>query len=126
MDWAFVTGGINRVERDYPDYEVLRDNMGYINTLAKRADLINMQPRADLSTTQYCLANPGQEYIVYYPYFTEKATINLSDVKGELTIEWFIPSMNKTIKAPLTIKGGYFNVIEAPTSMDAVLYLKKK
>ena len=81
----------------------MRDNMGYINTLAKRADLINMQPRADLSTTQYCLANPGQEYIVYYPYFTEKATINLSDVKGELTIEWFIPSMNKTIKTSFFI-----------------------
>lgn len=100
--------------------------MGYINELAKMVDLTNMKPRGDLSTTNYCLANLSREYIVYYPHFKEKATINLSDVKGELEIEWFIPSMNKTVNAPATIKGAYFNVIEAPTSMDAVLYLQKK
>lgn len=125
MDFAFVTGEISRLDRNYPDYEALRDNMGYMNDWAKRVDLKNMKPRADLSTTKFCLANPGKEYLVYYPHFTEKATINLSDVDGEVEIEWFIPSVNKTIKAPATIKGGYFSVIEAPTSMDAILYLKK-
>ncbi len=126
MDWAFVTGEIIRLDRDFPDYAALRDNMGYINNLAKRVDLKNMKPRADMTTTRFCLANPGKEYIVYYPHFTITATIDLSDVEGELEIEWFIPSINRTVKAPATIKGGYFNVIEAPTSMDAVLYLKKK
>lgn len=126
MDWAFVTGEIIRLDKDFPDYGALRDNMGYINTLAKRVDLTNMKPMADLTTTGYCLANPGKEYLVYYPHFTTTATVNLSDVEGELSIEWFIPSMNRTIKAPATIKGGYFNAIEAPTTMDAVLYLKKK
>ena len=125
MDWAFVTGGISRLSRDYPDYAALRDNMGYINDLSKRVDLTNMKPREDLSTTKYCLANPGKEYLVYYPHFTGTATINLSDTEGELSIEWFIPSTNKTMKAPKTVKGGYFIVVEAPTSMDAVLYLKR-
>lgn len=126
MDFAFVTGEITRLDRYYPDYETLRDNMGYINDLARRVDLIHMKPRGDLSTTNYCLANPGKEYLIYFPHFTEKATINLSDVTGELRIEWFIPSLNKTVKAPKPIEGGYFSVIEAPTSMDAILYLKKQ
>ncbi|MFT3945837.1 MAG: DUF6298 domain-containing protein [Agriterribacter sp.] len=126
MDWAFVTGEIIRVDKDFPDYAPLRDNMGYINDLAKRVDLKNMKPRSDLTTTRFCLANPGKEYIVYYPHFTIMATVDLSAVDGELSVEWFIPSINRTIKAPATIKGGYFNAIEAPTSMDAVLYLKKK
>lgn len=126
MDFAFVTGEINRLDRYYPDYEMLRDNMGYIHDLAVRIDLKSMKPRGDLSTTHYCLANPGQEYVVYYPHFTERATVDLSEVKGQLDIEWFIPSLNKTVKAPAPIDGGYFRVIEAPTSMDAVLYLKKR
>ena len=125
MDFAFVTGDIVKLDRDYPDYAMLRDHMGYINDLARRIDLKNMKPRSDLSTTHYCLANPGEEYVIYYPHFTERATINLSDVKGELEIEWFIPSINRTIKAPGKVEGGYFRAIEAPTSMDAVLYLKR-
>lgn len=126
MDFAFVSGEIIRLDRDYPDYAMLRDAMGHIVSLSRRADLKNMKPRNALSSTQYCLAHPGKEYIVYYPHFTEKATINLSEVEGELEMEWFIPSLNRTIKAPATIQGGYFRVIEAPTSMDAVLYLKLK
>lgn len=126
MDWAFATGEIIRLDKDYPDYAALRDNMGYINDWAKRIDLTHMKPRTDLTTTKYCLANPGKEYLVYYPHFTTTATVDLSEVDGDMSIEWFIPSMNKTVKAPGTIKGGYFKVIEAPTAMDAVLYLKKK
>lgn len=126
MDFAFVSGEINRLDRDYPDYSMLRDAMGHIRQLAGRVDLKNMKPMNELSSTQYCLANPGREYIVYYPHFTEKATINLSDAEGELEMEWFIPSLNRTVKAPAPVKGEYFRVIEAPTSMDAVLYLRKR
>jgi hypothetical protein len=125
MDFAFVTGGILKLDRDYPDYPLLRDNMGYINELAKRVDLKNMTPRGDLTTTRYCLANPGHEYLIYFP--TEgKATVDLSAVSGELDIEWFIPVLNRTVKGPIPLKGGYFSVIESPTALDAVLYLKRR
>lgn len=126
MDWAFVTGRISKVDKDFPDYEPLRDNMGYINNWAKRVDLKNMKPRNDLSTTRFCLAYPGEEYLVYFPHFTNVATVDLSAVAGEMSMEWFIPSLNRTIKAPKAIQGGYFVRIESPTSMDAVLYLKRK
>lgn len=125
VDFAFVTGDINRLDRDYPDYPPLRDNLGYINQFARRVDLKNMKPRPDLSTTRFCLANPGRGYLIYFPSLT-KATINLSDVKGEVDMEWFIPSLNRTVKGVTPLKGGYFAVVEPPASVDAVLYLKKR
>ncbi len=125
-DFAFVSGDILKLDRNFPDYAELRDNMGYINDLARRVDLINMKPRADLCTTGYCLADPGNAYLIYFPHFNTKATVDLGEVNGELEMEWFLPSANRTIKAPANIKGGYFKVIESPTNMDAVLYLKKK
>lgn len=125
VSYAFVTGGISKDERDYPDYPPLRASMGYIHSYAKRMDLKNLTPRGDLSTTNYCLANPGQEYLVYFPE-SNKATLDLSDVKGEVEVEWFIPSVNKVVKGVSPLKGGYFVIVEPPSSSDAVLYLKKK
>ena len=125
VSYAFVTGGISKDERNYPDYQPLRESMGYIRKFANRMDLAKMSPREDLSTTRYCLANPGSEYLVYFPE-SGKATLDLSDVKGELEVEWFIPSLNRTVKGVRPLKGGYFAIVEPPYSGDAVLYLKKK
>ncbi len=55
-----------------------------------------------------------------------KATVNLSSVKGDLDVEWFIPATNQTLPGPRAIKGGYFANFVAPFIGDAVLYLKKK
>jgi hypothetical protein len=124
VSYAFVTGAITTDQRDYPDYDPLRKSMGYILNYANRMDLANMTPREDLSTTRYCLAKPGHEYLIYFPE-GGKATVNLSDVAGELEIEWFIPILNRTVKGIRTVKGGYFAVVEPPYSGDVVLYLKK-
>lgn len=124
VDFAF-TGDITKNQRYYPDYEPLRKNMGYIRKYASRMDLTNMVPREDLSTTAYCLTKPGFEYLIYFPN-GGRATVNLSDVKGELEVEWFIPTQNQTLKGERAVKGGYFATFEAPYIGDAVLYLKKK
>ena len=123
VDFAF-TGQISKNQRYYPDYEPLRKTLGYIRDYAERLDLKNMVPRQDLSTTHYCLANPGQEYLIYFPE-GGKATVNLADVKGDMEVEWFIPTQHQTLKGSQKVKGGYFAVFEAPYIGDAVLYLKK-
>jgi len=124
VDFAF-TGEITRNQRYYPDYEPLRKNMGYIRKYAERMDLFSMTPHDEISTTTYCLANPGQEYLIYFPQ-GGKATVNLTAVKGDMELEWFIPSQNLTFKGPNIVKGGYFKMFECPYSGDAVLYLKKR
>jgi len=51
----------------YEAYEAARYAMGDTRRFADRMNLIAMQPRGDLSSTGYALANPGQEYLVLQP-----------------------------------------------------------
>lgn len=125
-DWLFITGGIPKNVRDYPDFEPLRKNMGYIKKYADKMDLKNMLPHDELSTARYCLANPGKEYLFYLPT-GGKATIDLShDSTALYEAEWFIPILNQTLNGSELIKGGYYTVVESPFVGDAVLYLKRK
>jgi hypothetical protein len=125
VTFAFTTGAISKDERNFPDYWPLRKTMGYIRKISTEVDLVNMTPHSELSTTTYCLANPGNEYIIFFPE-SGKATVNLSHVKGEMNVEWFIPDLNQTVKGVRTIKGGYFAILEPPYVGPAVLILKKK
>ena len=90
MDWMFIEGGMSKDTRDYPDWEPLRNNMGYIRQLADRMNLAKMTPQDRLSSTTYCLANPGQEYVVYFPE-GGSATLDLRSVAADYAVEWFIP-----------------------------------
>ena len=125
MDWMFIEGGMSKDNRDYPDWEPLRKNMGYILQLANRTDLAAMAPQNRLSSTAYCLANPGQEYIVYFPE-GGSATLDLRSEAADYAVEWFIPVLNRTIQGTETLKGGDYRVLTAPFTGDAVLYLKRK
>jgi len=123
--WMWVKGGISKDDRNYPDWEPLRLNMGYALGYAERMNLAAMSPRNDLSTTRYCLANPGEEYLVYFPE-GGTATLDLRGAEGEYEVEWFIPTLNRTMKGPEPLKSGDFQVVEAPfASGDSVLYLKR-
>jgi len=124
IDFVF-TGDITRNQRFYPDYELLRKNMGYIRNYADKMDLMSMAPHNELCTSNYCLANPGYEYLIYFPQ-GGKATVNLTAVEGELDVEWFIPLLNQTLPGPKPVRGGFFAVFESPFTGDAVLYLKKR
>ncbi|WP_084011626.1 putative collagen-binding domain-containing protein [Cyclobacterium amurskyense] len=125
MSGMFLAGGILKAAKDYPDWEPLRKNMGYIRQLADRLDLVKMVPHNGLSSTSYCLANPGEAYVVYFSE-GESGTLNLINAAGEYAIEWFIPVLNKTIKGNTLIKGDSFQTFSPPFSGDAVLYLKKQ
>ena len=123
--WIYDEGGITKDDPNYPEYTLMRQNMGYARGFAGRLDLRTMKPHAELSTTKYCLANIGEEYLVYFPE-SIVARIDLRGTNGEFIVEWFIPLMNKTVYGPRTVKGGNFVKMQPPVSIDAVLYLKKK
>ena len=62
--------------------------MGDTLRYAERMQLIAMEPRGDLSSTGYALANPGQEYLVLQPSETaEPFTVTLE--AGSYQVEWF-------------------------------------
>jgi hypothetical protein len=50
-----------------PRHDPARRAMGLAVQLAERLDLASLTPRGDLASTKYCLAAPGQTYLVYQP-----------------------------------------------------------
>ncbi len=61
-----------------------------IREAAERLDLARAVPAGGLSSTGYCLADPGRAYLVYQPE-REGLVLNLEEVHGELEIEWLDP-----------------------------------
>lgn len=102
-------------------------NLGYALAYADRMNLTKMNPRGDLASTSYCLANPsslGAEYLVYAPNGGQ-ITINLSSTPGELRVEWLNPG-NGRIYQSGTVTGGKSVSLRPPFSGDAVLYLSNR
>ena len=128
--WKSFTRGLNPIfmdpydgvvlaKRFDPQWEPVRRAMGYTLRLAKRANLAAMTPRGDLTSTKYCLADPGREYLVYAPD-GGKATVNLAAATSEMTVEWFDPTTGKPIEADKT-SGGARRQFTAPFEGHAVL-----
>jgi hypothetical protein len=85
-------------------------------------DLKKAIPSNDLSTTKYCLADPGLEYIFYQEM--SDSSFNATLIKGKYRYEWFCPTSG------IVKETGTINVADgkttfrAPFNGDAVLYLK--
>ncbi len=60
--------------------------MGYTLTYARRADISDMMPRNDLSSTEYCLAKEGEKYIIYQPSINGPIVIHRLPI-GEYSVE---------------------------------------
>jgi hypothetical protein len=107
-----------------PGYVASRRAMGQTRKLADRIDLARMAPRNDLASTRYCLADPGEAYLVCLPRGGE-VTADLSTVDVSLAVEWIHPvEGTETRGEPLT--GGARRSLRSPFAGEAVLYLKAK
>jgi hypothetical protein len=105
-------------------WEPIYRALGQTRRFAERVNLAQMTPRNELSSTNYCLAAPGAEYLIYIPE-GGSATVDLSASKGELDVEWFDPTQEKTSSAKPT-QGGAKQKFQAPFDGPAVIYLKAK
>ena len=103
--------------------EPLRKSLGYARAYALRMNLIDMKPE-NLASSHYCLANRGEEYLVYLPDSTH-VQVDLKDVTGSVEVEWFDPVTGDRIEGE-PVAGGTACTFESPfESEDAVLYLKR-
>lgn len=98
-----------------------RNAMGHVLQYANRIDLASMTPCVDLSSTKYCLANPGAEYIVYQPESGKDFTLLL--LSGKYQFEWFNPATGRTDAKGIIETGGSRESFSPPFDGDAVLYL---
>jgi hypothetical protein len=69
-------------------FEPARYAMGDTARCANRVNLVEMQPRGDLTSTGYALANEGREYLVLQP--TDSAdSFTVMLPPGTYAVEWF-------------------------------------
>jgi hypothetical protein len=157
--WKSFARGLNPIYMDPFDdprwkslsltFESCRRAMGQTLAYANRMNLTTMTPHGELASTGYCLANPGENYLVYVPFdaleiessrlvgrlrgpirnfrwqFKQTVSANLSTVSGTFLVEWFNPSTGET-REGTPVEGGGWHSFAAPFRGDAVLYLRKR
>ena len=121
--WTLKSDGIDKNTRDYPSWEPIRLNMGYTRRFAQRMDLAAMTPHPELTSTRYCLADPVNEYLIYAPE-GGNLTVDLRFATGCFSVEWFFPSIDRSLLAN-PVAGGDYCVFTTHFNGDAVLYLKR-
>ncbi len=104
-------------------WEPTRKAMGNTRTYAQRMNLAAMTPHDELSASRYCLANPGEEYLIFLPEGYE-VKVDLSGAKQTYNVEWMHPVAGTTM-AGGTVKGGHKVDFVVPFSGPATLYLSK-
>ena len=103
----------------------LRANLGYILSYARRVNLDRMVPRSSLSSTKYCLAHESEdiaEYLIYRDANRGAISVDLSNSREELQVEWLNPTSGKVISAA-SVRAGTVRQFTPPFEGDAVLYL---
>ncbi len=107
-----------------PRWEPVRQAMGHARRLAEKVNLGALQPRGDLVSTGYCLADPGKEYIVFLPAGGE-ATVDVTGAGGALQAEWIHP-VEGTLQRGEDVPGGDRRSLKAPFAGAAVLHLRRR
>jgi hypothetical protein len=108
-----------------PAYDSVRKNLGYTVTYAQKfRDLASMEPSETVASTNYCLCNPGNEYLVYQP-LPDSFTVYLE--KGDYLLEWFDPNDKSLSQDTIAINDDGRSLFQIPPHIqdDAVLYIKR-
>jgi hypothetical protein len=122
-------GNNGKNDRDYPDWEPVRRNLGYARNYIRHLDLNHCEPHGELASSGYCLAWPGHDYLVFLP--TGGAVdLDLVAVGGQYAGEWFQPETNTIYPAPTpfgsVVNGGAVARLSAPFEGPAVLSLSRR
>ncbi len=106
-----------------PYWETIRMAMGRTRLYAQQMNLNKCIPQNNLSSTKYCLADPGKEYLVYQPDSLKIFTVELKS--GKYNYEWFNPTSGIVAKMGKLKVGNGLHTFNAPFNGDAVIYLKR-
>jgi hypothetical protein len=125
--WKSVTRGLNvLLMEDLPPSPTWQDSartaMGQARRLSEKVDLAAMVPAGGLSSTGYCLAHPGREYVVFQPGSPGLFSVDLEDASGSCTGEWLNVTTGDTSDAR-SVSGGGRRAFSTPFGGPAVLHL---
>jgi hypothetical protein len=131
MDFGII-GGVNPPDpsaggpMSHAAFEPARCAMGDTLRFAERMNLIQMEPRDDLSSTGFALADPGQEYLVLQPSAAADSFTVLLD-PGTYAAEWFSVEGRQTVPGDaITVERSAATSFSPPSQLSGptVLYLK--
>jgi len=104
-----------------PTYVAIRTALGRTRVYAEKMDLAEATPQNALSSTGYCLADPGMEYLVYQP--TSGASFSINLASGSYNYEWYNTSTGTVAQTGNFSWAGGNKSFTAPFSGDSVIYL---
>jgi len=108
-----------------PQWDPLRESMGHTRRYAERMDLTRSRPAGELTSTGYCLAVPGKEYLVFLPEGGE-VSVDLSDcdAAGLFAVEWFEVATGAT-RSARPVAAGQAVTLTSPFDDAAAVYLRQ-
>ena len=119
MDFGLL-GGMSAPD---PKFEATRYAMGDTRRYAERMNLIEMQPRDDLASTRFALANPGREVLVLQP---DDGSFRVTLEAGAYEVEWYSVDTRETQRGDdLTSHNGE-TTLRAPFAGPCVVYLRAR
>jgi Protein of unknown function (DUF4038)/Malectin domain/Domain of unknown function (DUF5060)/Putative collagen-binding domain of a collagenase len=102
----------------------LGEYVSHFASFVPTTDFRNLSPEHDLvSRPNSCLANAGQEYVVYAPS-GGAFRLDLSSASGTFAVVWFNPRTG-AYRDRTTIQGGSRHTFTSPDTNDWVLHVKK-
>ncbi|MEX2559194.1 MAG: DUF6298 domain-containing protein [Pirellulales bacterium] len=122
MENLFVDSSGSRVPvtLDDPGFSAARRAMGHTAGYASKIDLAAATPQDGLSSTRYCLASEGAQYLVYQP---ADGPFDVTLAAGTYVVEWFDPATGEaTAGGTITAETGKRD-FTPPFTGPAVLYL---
>ncbi len=101
-DWAWKSflRGLNPIFMDPiedPKWDAVRKALGRTAAVANRINLAKMFPKGALSSTGYCLADPGTEYLVYLPQDSNGVEAGLNSWIKSLPILWRFSGVSERV-----------------------------
>jgi hypothetical protein len=109
----------------YESFEAARYAMGDTLRFARRIGLVEMTPRGELSSTEYVLADPGNEYLVLQPSDSGEA-FTVTVAAGTYAVQWYDVNTRETTESgELTVENSTKSPFRSPFqgAGPAVLYL---
>ena len=99
----------------------IRAALGHTRVYADKMGLIDMTPQGSLTSTGYCLAHVGAEYLIYQTG-TGAFDVYLTGDSATYDTEWFNPATGAETVGTQVV-GGATRTVTPPFSGPAVLYL---
>lgn len=127
--WKSFTRGLNPLlMEDLTPSPVWQDSarmaMGQVVRYGRRVKLAAMRPAAGLAATGYCLAAPGEEYLVFQ-HNKGQFTVDLKGAAGRFKAEWLDVARDRVVEEK-TVDGGAVRTFTTPFPGPAVLWLGRE